>query len=564
MCGIIALLLANDEEHVNQMLFDGLTVLQHRGQDAAGMVTAERRRLHLRKDNGLVKDVFHTHHMMDLRGNVGLGHVRYPTAGSSSCAEAQPLYTNYPFGICVAHNGNLTNISELESMVRDKYLRHINTESDSELLLNIFAESMAEQATLHKEDDIVKQVFAAITTVLTTCKGGYAGIYLINGIGLVGFRDPHGIRPIVLGSRPSTLGNGQRDYVMASESVAIDTLGFDLERDIHPGEAIFLDMRSGQCHTQQCLPPAQSQLSPCIFEYVYFARPDSIMDGVSVYETRLKMGEKLAHKIERVYPDHDIDVVIPIPDTSRTSALQAAYCLGRPFREGFIKNRYIARTFIMPGQQARKKSVRLKLNTIKSEFAGRNVLLVDDSIVRGTTAREIVQMARDAGAKKVYFTSAAPPIRYPNIYGIDIPTRHELVAYERDEHDIAKHIGCEWVIYQDLSDLEDSVRDLASEDTPLDRFDTSCFSGEYVTGENINDEYFQKLHEARNDDAKKLKEAARTPKKGQNGGASVPVEELGQSSHEGCEPVSNDMRADPTIDGSRGCESIVNAFTAAP
>mmetsp|Transcript_35132 Transcript_35132/g.76173 ORF Transcript_35132/g.76173 Transcript_35132/m.76173 type:complete len:647 (-) Transcript_35132:289-2229(-) len=646
MCGIIALLLASEDDHVNQMLFDGLTVLQHRGQDAAGIVTAESpnhphhpNRLHLRKDNGLVKDVFQTHHMVELRGNVGLGHVRYPTAGGSSCAEAQPLYTNYPHGICVAHNGNLTNTDELEGLVRDTYSRHINTESDSELLLNIFAESMAVQAKAARsagraktaagggvnggqqdhqdrqedqqdqeqdqQDDIVQQVFRSITTVLQTCRGGYAGIYLINGIGLVGFRDPHGIRPIVLGSRRSACSAGagtgtgtgtgnKMDYVLASESVAIDTLGFELVRDVMPGEAIFLDMRSGECHTHQCLspPPAATSttttnntntnntntttttpslsLSPCIFEYVYFARPDSIMDGVSVYETRLKMGEKLAQKIERLHPSHDIDVVIPIPDTSRTSALQAAYILGRPFREGFIKNRYIARTFIMPGQASRKKSVRLKLNTIKSEFAGRNVLLVDDSIVRGTTAREIVQMARDAGAKKVYFTSAAPPIRYPNIYGIDIPTRQELVAYERNEEQIAKHIGCEWVVYQDLVDLEDSVRSLARVDRPLDQFDCSCFSGEYVTGETIGDSYFERLHEKRNDDAKRLRESSsggggkgggdeggkggQGSGKGGNGAAADDA--LGMSSHhEGCESVNNDTR-DATTDGSKGCESL--------
>ena len=338
-----------------------------------------------------------------------------------------------------------------------------------------------------------------------------------------------------------------QDYVLASESVAIDTLGFTLQRDVLPGEAIFLDMRSGECHTHQCLPDAApASLSPCIFEYVYFARPDSIMDGVSVYETRLKMGERLAQKIERVYPQHDIDVVIPIPDTSRTSALQAAYILGRPFREGFIKNRYIARTFIMPGQVNRRKSVRLKLNTIKSEFAGRNVLLVDDSIVRGTTAREIVQMARDAGARKVYFTSAAPPIRYPNIYGIDIPTRTELVAYGRDEAEVAAHIGCEWVVYQDLDDLVDSVSSLASPERPLPRFDTSCFSGEYVTGEKIGDEYFERLHAKRNDGAKQAKNtdgggggSGGTPAKGKDVDTS-----LGESSHHGCEPVSNMVNAE--------------------
>ncbi len=365
------------------------------------------------------------------------------------------------------------------------FQRHINTDSDSELLLNIFAEGLAatEGSGLSKAD----KIFKAVETVMSKCKGGYAGMYLINGVGLVGFRDPHGIRPIVFGSRqaktsgltatdipqtPAKMSKAGKslDYAMASESVAIDTLGFDLVRDIKPGEAIYIDFK-GNVHTRQC--HANASLAPCIFEYVYFARPDSIMDGISVYESRLIMGEKLAHKIMKKHPDHDIDVVIPIPDTSRTSALQAAYVLGRPFREGFIKNRYIARTFIMPGQATRKKSVRLKLNTIKSEFAGRNVLLVDDSVVRGTTAREIVDMAREAGAVKVYFASAAPPIRYPNIYGIDIPTRNELVAFEKNEDEIAKHIGCDWIEYQDTSDLVDAVRECASPDVPI--------SGEFAT-----------------------------------------------------------------------------------
>jgi len=466
---------------VNQMLFDGLTVLQHRGQDAAGIVTSDQGRLHLRKDNGLVKDVFRTHHMIELKGNVGLGHVRYPTAGSSSCAEAQPLYTNYPYGICVAHNGNLTNTEELALELRTKNQRHINTDSDSELLLNTFAVGMTTPES--NELDMTERIFKAIEAVMSKCEGGYAGMYLINGVGMVGFRDPHGIRPIVFGSRQSkTLGagagssvpktpkkmskaDGTLDYIFASESVAIDTLGFKLVRDIKPGEAIFIDYK-GNCLTRQCC--ANASLAPCIFEYVYFARPDSIMDGISVYESRLRMGEKIAHKIIKTYPDHDIDVVIPIPDTSRTSALQAAYILGRPFREGFIKNRYIARTFIMPGQETRIKSVRLKLNTIKSEFAGRNVLLVDDSVVRGTTAREIIDMAREAGARKVYFASAAPPIRYPNIYGIDIPTRNELVAFERDEKQIAAEIGCDWIVYQDTSDLEDAVRECADPKVPVE------------------------------------------------------------------------------------------------
>jgi amidophosphoribosyltransferase len=566
MCGILGLLLADEDAHVNQMLFDGLTVLQHRGQDAAGIVTSERGRLHLRKDNGLVKDVFQTHHMIDLRGNVGLGHVRYPTAGSSSCAEAQPLYTNYPHGVCVAHNGNLTNAAELADYCRNNLGRHINTDSDSEVLLNIFADNLIKGE--NKGNDMVENIFSAVKNVMSLCKGGYAGMYLINGIALVGFRDPHGIRPIVMGKRKSTKatnGEGLSDYVFASESVAIDTLGFDLIRDLEPAEAIVITL-DGHVHTRRCLSADKISLNPCIFEHVYFARPDSIMDGISVYESRLKMGEKLAYQIIERYPDHDIDVVIPIPDTSRTSAVQAAYILGRPYREGFIKNRYIARTFIMPGQETRKKSVRLKLNTIKSEFAGRNVLLVDDSVVRGTTATEIIQMARDAGAKKVYLTSAAPPIRYPNIYGIDIPTRHELVAYERNEDEIAEKLGCDWIVYQRLKDLEDSVNE-AGECTDqcellllehawfslflyfisiiligkcsillyYTAYETSCFSGTYVTGESIDDEYFTKLHDLRNDDAK-LKRLDST------GAVQAAKAGLPPGSHNGCENLQNDRR----------------------
>jgi len=548
------------------MLFDGLTVLQHRGQDAAGIVTAERRRLHLRKDNGLVKDVFRTHHMLELRGNVGIGHCRYPTAGSSSCAEAQPLYTNYPYGICVAHNGNLTNTEELMVHLSDTVGRHVNTDSDSELLLNLFAEYLTFE-TKQKNGDMTEAIFKAITSVMKQCKGGYAGLYLINGIGLVGFRDPHGIRPLVFGCRksataeeplkdddiPSTpaymaAAEKSLDYVISSESVAIDTLGFQLVRDVKAGEAIFIDM-DGNCHTRVC---HADVLSPCIFEYVYFARPDSIMDGVSVYETRLKMGEKLARKILRRYPDHEIDVVIPIPDTSRTSALQAAYLLERPFREGFIKNRYIARTFIMPGQATRRKSVRLKLNTIKHEFAGKNVLLVDDSIVRGTTANEIVQMARDAGAKKVFFSSAAPPIRYPNIYGIDIPTREELIAYDREDKEIAEKIGCDWVVYQDLDDLEKSVQECAPEEHALEHFDTSCFSGKYVTGEKIGDSYFDRLHDLRNDTAQEERKRSLN--------YDGPPGKKPQQSNNGCEGVSNDMR-DARTTGDGGCETLTNEPT---
>jgi len=569
MCGIIGLLLADENQFVNQLLFDGLTVLQHRGQDAAGMVTSEQRRLHLRKDNGLVRDVFHTHHMTELRGNVGIGHCRYPTAGSSSCAEAQPLYTNYPYGICVAHNGNITNTQELTEYLQDTVGRHVNTESDSELLLNLFAEAMAKQ---EKGKSMKDMVFSAVKNVMGKCTGGYAGLYLINGIGLVSFRDPHGIRPLVFGCRssktkaadinekkdntvhpsPARMGsepNPNLDYVIASESVAVDTLGFDLVRDVKPGEAIFLDMNTGQCHTRVCHP--SPRYAPCIFEYVYFARPDSIMDGVSVYESRLKMGEKLAEKILRLYPNHNIDVVVPIPDTSRTSALQAAYRLDRPFREGFIKNRYIARTFIMPGQETRKKSVRLKLNTIKSEFAGKNVLLVDDSIVRGTTGHEIVQMARDAGAKKVFFTSAAPPIRYPNIYGIDIPTREELIAYERNEVQIAEKMGCDWVVYQDLADLEESVKCLLPPGHSLNAFDTSCFSGEYVTGEKIGDEYFTRLSNRRNDAAQTQRNSSFM-----SSTSSASLASTRKQSNNGCESVSNDKRSGYSSDD--GCESLAN------
>jgi len=547
MCGIIGVLLADEGTFVNQFLVDGLTVLQHRGQDAAGIVTGSSNEatstLHLRKDNGLVRDVFQPHHMIELVGNVGLGHCRYPTAGSSSCAEAQPLYTNQPYGICVAHNGNLTNTEELRVAVREQALRHINTGSDSEVLLNVFAEALTSQVSATSKGGVIdthempNYIFAAMRDVFQKCKGGYAAIYLINGIGIVAFRDPHGIRPLVFGTRNTESSPRGLDYCFASESVAIDTLGFNLDRDVGAGEAIFVDMRTMQCHSKICHPNAQ--LSPCIFEYVYFARPDSIMDGVSVYESRLKMGETLAAKILQSYPNHDIDVVIPIPDTSRTSAVQAAYMLGRPFREGFIKNRYIARTFIMPGQATRKKSVRLKLNTIKREFHGRNVLLVDDSIVRGTTAREIVQMARDAGAKKVYFSSAAPPIRYPNIYGIDIPTQKELIAYESNEEGIAKSIGCDWIVYQDLNDLEECVRDSAQSELPLTQFDTSCFSGTYVTGETIGNSYFQRLHDLRND-------AAQNKKRG------------GLNRMASCESVSND-ESKSLKDTDVPCEGIINS-----
>ena len=490
MCGIIGIVA---KTNVNQVLYDGLTVLQHRGQDAAGIVTYEDGRLYLRKNNGLVRDVFYTRHMMNLKGRLGIGHVRYPTAGSSSSAEAQPLYVNSPYGITLAHNGNLTNGEELKHALFREDLRHINTESDSEVLLNVFAHELQRLGKLQID---AEDIFTAITKLHRRCRGGYAAVAMIAGVGILGFRDPHGIRPIVFGERKTKRGT---EYIIASESVAIDALGFDLVRDIEPGEVVFIEA-SGKLHTRQCADTPL--LSPCIFEYVYLARPDSIIDGISVYKARLRMGEKLAAKIMKLWPDHDIDVVIPIPDTSRTAALPLAYALGLKYREGFIKNRYITRTFIMPGQAVRKKSVRQKLNAIDLEFKGKNVLLVDDSIVRGTTSREIIQMAREAGARKVYFAAAAPPVRYPNVYGIDMPTVNELVAHGRSEEEVAKEIGADWLIYQELDDLIGSAR---KGNWKIKQFDTSCFTGEYVTGD-VSQDYLDHLEVLRSDKAKVQRE----------------------------------------------------------
>ena len=486
MCGIIGIIAQRD---VNQALFDGLTVLQHRGQDAAGIVTCDNGRLFLRKDNGLVRDVFHTRHMIRLRGNMGIGHVRYPTAGCSSSAEAQPFYVNSPFGITLAHNGNLTNAEQLKQELFRDDLRHINTDSDSEVLLNVFAHELQARGklTIDHED-----IFAAVAGVHRRCRGAYAVVAMITGYGIVGFRDPYGIRPVMFGRREGPRGT---EWIMASESVAIDTLGFQRERDIAPGEAVFVDVE-GNHHSRQCA--ARPSYAPCIFEHVYFARPDSFIDGISVYKSRLRMGDMLARKILRVFPDHDIDVVIPIPDTSRTAALQLSHELGLKYREGFIKNRYIGRTFIMPGQKQRKKSVRQKLNAIDLEFRGKNVLLVDDSIVRGTTSKQIIQMARDAGARKVYFASAAPPVRYPNVYGIDMPSVHELIGHNRDERQIAEEIGADWLVYQDLEDL---VQAVAKGNPEIGRFDTSCFDGNYVTGD-VTPSYLEQLEHQRSDGAK--------------------------------------------------------------
>jgi len=485
MCGIAAIV---SHQAVNQDLFDALTVLQHRGQDAAGIVTCEGSRLHLRKENGLARDVFTNAQMLKLRGNMGIAHVRYPTAGCTSSAEAQPFYVNSPFGLTLAHNGNLTNTEELKKALFVEDQRHINTDSDSEVLLNVFAHELQ---SLGKLQLSVDDVFQAVAGVHRRCRGAYAVVIMIAGFGILGFRDPHGIRPIVFGTRNSKEGS---EIMMASESVALDVLGFNLVRDIQPGEAVFVE-QSGAMHTRQCSESIDH--SPCIFEYVYFARPDSIIDRISVYKARLRMGEKLAAKILREWPDHDIDVVIPIPDTSRTSSLQLANKLGVKYREGFIKNRYIGRTFIMPGQQMREKSVRQKLNAISLEFEGKNVLLVDDSIVRGTTSAQIIQMARDAGAKKVYFASAAPPVRYPNVYGIDMPAAHELIAHDRTEQEVCEAIGADHIIYQDLDDLIDAVR---KGNPDIAHFDTSCFSNQYVTGD-IDDAYLARTEALRNDSA---------------------------------------------------------------
>ena len=475
---------------MNQALYDALTVLQHRGQDAAGMVTCDAGRFYLRKDNGLVKDVFRTRHMQRLVGNMGIGHIRYPTAGSSSSAEAQPFYVNSPYGIVLAHNGNLTNTQDLVKDVYREDLRHVNTNSDSEVLLNIFAHELQEQKKLKPT---AQDVFDAVKRVHKRIKGGYAVIAMLAGYGVVGFRDPNGIRPAVFGKRTTEKGD---EYMIASESVALDALDFELVRDIEPGEAVFIDV-DGNLHTEQCA--ENPKLTPCIFEHVYFARPDSIIDKISVYKARLKMGSRLAEKILRERPDHDIDVVIPIPDTSRSSAVELANHLGVKYREGFMKNRYIGRTFIMPGQQQRKKSVKQKLNALDLEFRGKNVLLVDDSIVRGTTCEQIIEMAREAGANKVYFASAAPEVRFPNVYGIDMPAKEELIAHGRTVEEIQKEIGADWLIYQDLDDLIEATCDGA--DVKYD-FDCSVFNGEYVTGD-IDEAYLDNLQALRNDANKK-------------------------------------------------------------
>ena len=491
MCGVLGIV---GKSPVSTSLYDGLTVLQHRGQDAAGILTCnEDGAVNLRKDNGLVKDVFRTRHMTRLQGNIGIAHCRYPTAGSSSAAEAQPFYVNSPFGIALAHNGNLTNADHLRKRIFKDDLRHVNTSSDSEILLNVLAHEIYSSLGNNTYQLTNKHIFDAITGVFKRCHGGYAVVAFVLGVGLVAFRDKFGIRPLIYGYRDTPNG---REYMVASESVALDSQGFTVIADVKPGEAIILPV-DGKVESKVCVD--KMTYSPCIFEQVYLARPDSMIDGISVYRTRMRMGEKLANKILREWPDHDIDVVMPIPDTSRTSALEVSQLLGVRYREGFIKNRYIGRTFIMPGQEERKKSVRQKLNAIDLEFRGKNVLLIDDSIVRGTTSKQIVQMARDAGANNVYFASAAPPVRYPNVYGIDMPSASELIANNRTVEEIQTKIGADRLIYQDLNDLIDA----ASEGNPqITEFDTSCFSKHYVTGD-VNDEYLSGLELIRSDDAKK-------------------------------------------------------------
>ncbi|NMF95967.1 amidophosphoribosyltransferase [Aromatoleum toluolicum] len=483
MCGIIGVVAKSP---VNQLLYDGLQVLQHRGQDAAGIATSEGGRFLMHKGPGLVRDVFRTRNMRNLEGNWGIGHVRYPTAGSAcNPAEAQPFYVNSPFGLLLAHNGNLTNSEELKREMFLSDLRHINTNSDSEVLLNVLAHELQAAAKGFKLDE--DAVFRAVAGVHRRCRGAYAVVVMIAGFGLLAFRDPFGIRPLVVGRNDV---DGGQEWLVASESVAMDVLGFKTLRDVAPGEAILIDTQ-GNFRSRQCA--EKTVEAPCMFEFVYLARPDSVIDGVSVYESRVKMGEFLADKLKRVVPHADIDVVIPIPDSSRPSAMEMAHRLNLPYREGFVKNRYIGRTFIMPGQATRRKSVRQKLNTIPQEFKGKKVLLVDDSIVRGTTSREIVTMARDAGAVKVYLASAAPPVRYANVYGIDMPTRTELIAADRNEEEICRVIGADGLIYQDLADLKAAVRAV---NPAIKFFETSCFDGTYITGD-ITPEYLNGVENQR-------------------------------------------------------------------
>jgi len=493
MCGIVG---AISHTPVNQDLYDALTIIQHRGQDAAGIMTSYQNRVFLRKSNGLVRDAIRKRHMMRLRGNIGLGHVRYPTAGSESAIESQPFYVNSPYGLSLVHNGNLVNSEKLTDALHNTDLRHLNTTSDSEVLLNVFA---FELQRIAGKKFTTEALFKAVSAVCSRLVGAYSVIMLINGYGVLAFRDPHGIRPLVYGKRETEKAT---DYMVVSESIALDALGYERIDDVKPGEAIFIDL-DHKCHRFQCVPKAKR--NPCVFEYIYLARPDSLIDNIPVYQARLAMGKKLADKILQVHPDHDVDVVIPIPDTSRTAAISVAEKLGVTYCEGFVKNRYIGRTFIMPGQALRQHTVRMKLNAIKEEFQGKNVLLIDDSIVRGTTSTEIIQMARDAGAKKVYFASAAPKVCYPNVYGIDMPSAKELIAHNRSAEEVSKLIGSDWLVYQDLQDVFDAVNSAAkSDEDKVQRFEDSIFTGDYITG-GVDALYFKRLEALRNDKTREEK-----------------------------------------------------------
>ena len=487
MCGIVGI---SSETHVASSIYESLLMLQHRGQDAAGMVVCDNEgRLHSRKSMGYVRDVFHQSHMNKLVGHYGIVHVRYPTAGGAGKEFAQPMYVNSPYGISLAHNGNLTNSKALARELFHAEMRHLNTDSDSEVLLNIFAHELGKQRAILPS---TKHFFQAVKKTHSRCHGAYAVLALITGFGLLAFRDPRGIRPLVIGERQ---GKTQKEYIIASENSSFSALGYTTLRDVAPGEAVFIDTL-GQLHSQQCADNPEP--TPCLFEYVYLARPDSTLDQISVYKARMRMGQKLANKITKLNPDHDIDVVIPIPDSSTTAALQVATELNIPYRDGFVKNRYIGRTFIMPYQEEREKSVRRKLNILDLEFKGKNVLLVDDSIVRGTTSQKIIEMAKEAGANKVYFSSAAPPVKFQNLYGIDMAATDELIASGRTEEEVAEVIGADWLIYQDLEDLIASAQEGNPE---IKNFEISIFNGEYPTS--ISNEYLQDL-EASRQDTKKL------------------------------------------------------------
>jgi len=475
MCGIVGIV---SSQPVNQQVYDALLLLQHRGQDSTGIATADGSTLHMQKAKGQVREAYRTRDMRSLLGNMGLGHVRYATKGNAANEEeAQPFYVNAPYGITLIHNGNLTNTRELTAELFNVDRRHLNTSSDTELLVNVLANEL--QAQVSGTDLDPDQAFTAISRLHERVEGSYAAIALIAGHGLLAFRDPYGIRPLVLGRRQT--GFTGDEWIVASESLVLESAGYELVRDIAPGEAVFI-AANGEMTSKQCSPHAR--LIPCSFEYVYLARPDSIMNGISVYEARLRLGNRLADTIAKYTPMGDIDVVMPIPDSSRPAAMQVAQKLGVEYREGFYKNRYVGRTFIMPGQAERKKSVKQKLNAMSSEFKGKNILIVDDSIVRGTTSKEIVQMAREAGANKVTFTSAAPPVRYPHVYGINMPSRQELVAHGRKIPEIATELGTDYLIYQEVADMQAAI----IEGSSVESLEMSCFTGDYVTG-TVSPEY---------------------------------------------------------------------------